>query len=229
MSTPTKVQELLDLSRVCDDGKKVFIVQRDSPEQSFRCSDIFIAVAWMKLNFDKTILDRDRFSMWKTWISVIVGTKVSVVRASQKRSPYPAPNLTGWIDTAYYLSLFWMSLNMNMYCILVEVIIVYSSPESSENSKVFFQAYICTLLRITHHWEDVNQSKVQKSEKAKCKKVRKQRWLATPWNDGTAPSISAVHFEKALCSAEFPVQSVFLWTKYIFTSSKVCTMTHTTL
>ena len=60
----------------------------------------------MKLNFDKTILDRDRFSMWKTWISVIVGTKVSVVRASQKRSPYPAPNLTGWIDTAYYLSLF---------------------------------------------------------------------------------------------------------------------------
>ena len=60
----------------------------------------------MKLNFDKTILDRDRFSMWKTWISVIVGTKVSVVRASQKPSPYPVSNLTGGIDTAYYLSLF---------------------------------------------------------------------------------------------------------------------------
>ena len=162
------MQELLDLTLVCDDGKKVYIVQRDSPEQSFRCSDIFIAVAWMKLNFDKTILDRDRFSMWRTWISVIVGTKVSVVRASQKRSPYPAPNLTGWIDTAYYLSLFWMSMNMNIlhisgsnHCILKSRV---QSPVKTVKYSSKHTSAPCLESRTTEKmWT-----------KAKCKKVRKQ-------------------------------------------------------
>lgn len=221
------MQELLDLTLVCDGGKKVYIVQRDSPEQSFRCSDIFIAVAWMKLNFDKTILDR--FSMWRTWISVIVGTKVSVVRASQKPSPYPVSNLTGGIDTAYYLSLFWMSMNIlhisgSNHCILKSRV---QSPVKTVKYSSKHTSAPCLESRTTEKmWT-----------KAKCKKVRNEsakKWENRgDWQHRGTTGQSPLSLQCTL-KKHFAVQSLqckvfFLWTKCIFTSTKVCTMTHTTL